>query len=215
MLFNDCTLEKLDSTFNLKPLPAKQMAVLQAWLNGQSEITAHEQNHLPLLQEYLHEHVDDWNEQELALHFIGPMFALVQFDYQRKIGLFAERPFGGLVEGIEMSGRPDEMIATGFREPKKPYFCFQEYKKERDPNGDPAGQTLAAMLVAQEVNEHRFPIYGCYVLGRYWRFIALQGKIYAISDEYSAIKPEIFDILRILKVLKQLIIERVSQEDNP
>lgn len=36
------------------------------------------------------------------------------------------------VEGIEMSGRPDEMIATGYREPKKPFFCFQEQDAEGD-----------------------------------------------------------------------------------
>ncbi len=31
-----------------------------------------------------------------------------------------------------MSGRPDEMIATGYREPKKPFFCFQEQDAEGD-----------------------------------------------------------------------------------
>ncbi len=210
MFFKDCTLEQLDKTFNLRPLPLKRMPILQNWLNGASEISEQERGYVLTLQEYLNEHVDSWNEQELALHFIGPIFALVQFEYERKFGLFAERPFGGIVEGIEMNGRADEMIATGYREPDKPYFCFQEYKKEKDPYGDPAGQALAAMLVAQEVNEHQFPIYGCYVLGRYWRFMALQGKEYAISDSYVATKNDVFDILRILKVLKQMIIERVK-----
>ncbi len=212
MLFTECTLEKLDKTFSLKPLPLKRMPVLQAWLNGQSEITDHERNHLPILQQYLQEDVENWNEQELAMHFIGPMFALVQFGYERKFNLFAERSFSGVVEDIEMNGRPDGLIATGYREPDKPYFCFQEYKKDKDPNGDPAAQALAAMLVAQEVNDHQFPIYGCYVLGRYWYFMALQGKEYCISDGYTATKDEIFDILRILKVLKQMIIERVSKQ---
>ncbi len=210
MFFKDCTLEQLDKTFSLIPLPLKQMPILQNWLNGTSEISEQERGYVLILQGYLDEHVDSWNEQELALHFIGPIFALVQFEYERKFGLFAERPFGGIVEGIEMNGRPDEMIATGYREPDKPYFCFQEYKKEKDPNGDPAAQALAAMLVAQEVNEHHFPIYGCYVLGRYWRFMALQGKEYAISNSYVATREDIFDILRILKVLKQMIIERVK-----
>ncbi len=207
MFFKDCTLEQLDKTFNLKPL--NQMPVLEAWLQGQSDILEQERNYLLILQNYLRDNVDNWNEYELVMHAIGPIFTLVGFSYQHLFNLFGERPLGGTIEGTELSGKPDGMIATGYREPDKPYFCFQEYKKERDPNGDPAGQALAAMLVAQEMNEHQFPIYGCYILGRYWRFMALQGKEYAISDSYVATREDIFDILRILKVLKQMIIERV------
>jgi hypothetical protein len=209
MLFSDCSLEQLDDRFNLKPLPI--MPILQAWLNAPSDITESERNYLAILQHYLRENVDNWNEYELALHFIGPMFTLVEFNYQRQFNLFGERPLSGLVDGMELKGKPDGMIATGYREPKKPYFCFQEYKKEKDPDGDPEAQVLAAMLVAQELNEHQFPIYGCYVRGRNWRFMTLQGHEYATSDSYVATQEQIFDILRILKVLKQIIIERVTQ----
>jgi len=211
LLFKDCTLEQLDDTFHLTPLPLKQMPVLQAWLQGQSAISEQERGYALLLQEYLQEHVEDWNEQELAMHFIGPIFALMKFDYARKFNLFAERPLNGVVDDIEMGGKPDGMIATGYRHPHKPYFCFQEYKKEKDPNGDPAAQALAAMLVAQEISERQRPIYGCYVRGRFWFFMALQGKKYAISDSYVATREDVFEILRILHVLKNIIIERVSE----
>ncbi|MCP4345686.1 MAG: hypothetical protein GY795_09185 [Desulfobacterales bacterium] len=212
--FKECKLEQLDETFSLNPLPLKQMAVLQTWLNEQNEISEQERGYLLILQEYLQEHVEDWNEQELAMHFIGPMFALVKFDYERRFGLFAERPLNGVVNGVEMGGRPDGMIAEGYRRPKKPYFCFQEYKKDKDPEGDPQAQVLAAMLVAQEINEHQFPVYGCYVRGRFWFFMALQGREYCTSDGYVATREDIFDILRILKVLKQMIIGRVKSEKS-
>ncbi len=210
--FKECTLDQLDEMFGLKPLPLRQMPVLQTWLDGQNEVSEQERGYLSLLQEYLQEHVEDWNEQELAMHFIGPMFALVKFDYERKFALFAERPLNGVVEGIEMGGRPDGLIATGYRLPGKPYFCFQEYKKEKEPEGDPQAQVLAAMLVAQEINEHQFPIYGCHVRGRLWFFMALEGKEYGTSDGYIATREDVFDILRILKVLKQVIIERIKRE---
>ena len=42
-----------------------------------------------------------------------------------------------------------------------------------DPNGDPAGQTLAAMLVAQVLNQHQQTIYGAYVVGSDWNFMVL------------------------------------------
>ncbi|MCP4398123.1 MAG: hypothetical protein GY801_12600 [bacterium] len=209
--FKDCTLEQLDDTFHLTPLPIKQMPVLQSWLQGQYAISEQERGYALLLQGYLQEHVEDWNEQELAMHFIGPMFALIQFDYARRFNLFAERPLNGVVDDIEMGGKPDGMIATGYRHPNKPYFCFQEYKKEKDPNGDPAAQALAAMLVAQELHDCKFPIYGCYVRGRLWFFIALKGKEYAISDGYVATREDVFEILRILYVLKDIIIERVKE----
>ncbi|MDM8524984.1 hypothetical protein QUF80_16560 [Desulfococcaceae bacterium HSG8] len=210
--FKDCTLDQLDEMFGLKPLPLKQMPVLQAWLNGKNEISEQERGYVSLLREYLQEHAEDWNEQELSMHFIGPMFALVKFDYERRFSLFAQRPLNGAVEGTEMGGRPDGLIATGYRRPQKPYFCFQEYKKEKDPEGDPQAQVLAAMLVAQEINEHRFPVYGCYVRGRLWFFMALRGKEYAVSQGHLATREDIFDIFRILKVLKQMIIERVSND---
>ncbi len=209
MVFGECTLEKLDEMFNLKPLV--RLAALEDWLKEPGEISDQERIYLLTLQKYLQDNVLHWNEQELVMHFIAPMFALVQFGYEHTFNLFAERAFGGKVDGIALNGNPDGLVATGYREPKKPYFCFQEYKKEKDPNGDPAGQALAAMLVAQEINEHQFPIYGCYIQGRMWFFMALQGKEYAISDGYMATKDEIFDILRILKVLKQMIIARVTQ----
>jgi len=50
---------------------------------------------------------------------------------------------------IELSGEPDGIIATGFREPEIPPMpAFTEYKRQLDPNGDLVGQTLAAMLSA-------------------------------------------------------------------
>jgi hypothetical protein len=94
------------------------------------------------------------------------------------------------------------MVASGWRAPEIPYFCLQEYKKEKDPNGDPAGQCLAAMLVAQELNQHQHPVYGCYVLGRNWFFMLLKEKEYAISNAYPSTLEEVFDIFRILKALK-------------
>jgi hypothetical protein len=194
---------KLDKTFGLRQI--RTNAVLQEWLSATADISETENFILLALREMLIEHVDDWNEQELALHFIGPVFTFAKFSGEN-FNNFAERSLSGVVDGIEMSGKPDGMIASGRREPEIPYFCFQEYKKEKDADGDPAAQALAAMLVAQELNEGKMPIYGCYVRGRNWFFMVLQGREYCISENYSSTRDDIFDIFRILKVLKQKII---------
>ncbi len=207
--FSECTLAKLDKMFILNQTYKSQP--LQDWLNGNVEISDTENNVLEMYRQILTIQGHDWNEVELRKHFIGPMLTLVNFS-SKKIGMFAERSFSGIVNSIEMGGVPDSIIASGFREPEKPYFCFQEYKKERDPLGDPAGQALAAMLVAQEINEHKHPIYGCYVVGDLWRFMILQGKTYAISKAYVATDDAIFDIFRVLKALKQIIIRLVAMD---
>lgn len=198
--FREFTLYKLDKTFNLRQI--RSNPILEEWLSAPADISETERFILLTLREILIDHVDDWNEQELSLHFIGPIFTFVNFSGDN-FNDFSERTLSGVVDGIEMSGKPDAMIASGKREPEIPYFCFQEYKKEKDATGDPAAQVLAAMLVAQTLNEEDTPIYGCYVRGRNWFFMLLQGKEYCISENYSSTKDEIFDIFRILKVLKQ------------
>jgi len=148
--------------------------------------------------------VDNWNEQEYSLYFIGPLLSLVDFSDHR-FKAFAERHIEGVVDGESISGKPDGIIACGLREPEAPYFCLQEYKRERDPHGDPAGQCLAAMLVAQELNQHEHPIYGGYVSGRNWFFMSLQGNEYAISNSYTVTQDQIYDVFWILVELKDII----------
>ena len=205
--FKEWTLASLDETFGLQQI--RTMPVLETWLNGSAELSAFEHQTLVELQDNLIVNVHDWNERELAYNFIGPVLAFVRFTTEH-CNFFAERLFSGTVDGIEMGGRPDGMIASGFREPKTPYFCFQEYKKELDPEGDPAAQSLAAMLTAQELNEHHAPVYGGYVNGSFWYFLVVQERNYCISKPYVATDDDVFEIFRILRVLKQIIVQLVE-----
>ncbi len=210
--FTDCTLAKLDDLFGLTQIDPHPS--LTAWLQGEATLLDWEQAVLTHLQPALKRHVHDWNEVELLQNFIGPIFSLVNFSTER-FSLFAERPFKGVVNGIKLHGRPDGLIASGTRAPKRPYFCFSEYKREKDPHGDPAGQALAAMLVAQTLNDAAQPVYGCYVRGRDWFFMSLQGQSYGISAGHMATRPpDLEDIVRILKLLKQ-IISNLANKESP
>ena len=211
-LFRECTLEFLEETFALDQMQSP--TVLTNWLNSETAPTEFEQQILIRYQQGLIFNVHDWNEWELDSHFIGPLFSLVDFS-SKKFNHYTQRDLAGEVDGWKLAGRPDGMIATGRRAPKKPYFAFQrsvvtEYKKELDPHGDPAAQALAAMLVGQQQNEPGLPMYGCYVVGSDWRFMTLEGSEYAISRDYSGLTQEVFDIFRILKGLKQIVIERAG-----
>jgi hypothetical protein len=214
MDFGLCTQDYLERRFGLEPvfvLPA-----LNEWLDAALSLNDLEHAEANELRELLTLNVGHWNEQELSLHFIGPIFSLVKFTVVGKMNLFAQRPISAQVPDREnnlilLSGRPDGLLASGFRSPDMPFFCFQEYKREKDPDGDPAGQCLAAMLAGQVLNSRPDePLYGCYVVGQNWYFLILTGKQYSQSPAFSAATDEVFFILGVLKQLKALIIKRLQ-----
>ena len=211
--FRQCTLSKLDDLFGLRQVFSNQQ--LEQWLQTDMPVAEEEKRMLERFQELLFLNREAWNEQELSLHFIGPVFALARFTEPYRFNLFAERRIQAVITGleheIELSGEPDGIIATGYREPKIPLFAFSEYKRQLDPEGDPAGQTLAAMLVGQALNGNQQPLYGAYVVGSDWRFMLLEATHYTISRDYSALSNEIFDILRILKALKMIIFDLTAE----
>ena len=134
--FSECSLISLEKLFGLEALD--ECPALQAWLTEKAEISDWERSSLAYFQKILQHNVLSWNEIELIQNFIGPVFALVNFS-GKHCNYFAERELRGTVGEVTLYGNPDGMIASGFREPETPYFCFHEYKKHLDPKGDPAG----------------------------------------------------------------------------
>ncbi len=207
--FKSCNRLFLEDTFNLEQVD--KMDLLTEWIESINNynIEDYENKLLSILQENIIYRVDDWNEIELAENFIGPLLALINFN-TKTYGLFSERLLKAVIDGYELSGEPDAIIAKGRRVPKIPYVCFHEYKKEKDADGDPQGQCLAAMMVAQELNNNNSPIYGIAVKGDKWYFMILKGKEYAISRAYNATISELFEIVKLLKQLKTIIEEYVK-----
>jgi hypothetical protein len=213
--FRQCTLTTLDNLFELQKTFSSQ--TLDLWLQAEIALSEKERGILESFQELLLLNRDAWNEQELSLHFIGPILALAHFTEPYRFNLFAERKISAVIPGIEgdieLSSEPDGIIATGYREPKIPLFAFTEYKRQLDPEGDPAGQTLAAMLAGQALNGNNHPVYGAYVICSDWNFMVLEDKHYTISRDYSALSTEVFDLLRILKALKQIVMALTASPD--
>ena len=205
--FKNWSLAKAEETFGLDRVAA--LPSLTDWLAATSTNDAEEMRTVTRLQTQLIEKVDGWNEAELSNRFINPLIDLVSIQ-SRYHGFFIERPIKGIVGNYELSGNVDAMIASGYREPHKPFFCLSEYKKEGKAAGDAIGQVLVEMMVAQSLNNDEQPIYGCYVLGRNWFFLTLEGKRYAKSLAFDSTKDDIHDILRILKGLKAIVERRVG-----
>lgn len=205
--FKNCTLAFLEDELGIQQM--EECRTLDAWLAPPHSLDSHDITRINELQKLLRFNVMDWNEQELALHFIGPLLTYLNFS-SKAYNLFAGREISGVVEKtdgtpLKLLGKPDGMIASGRREPKQPYFCFQEYKKERDNSGDPAAQALAAMLVGQQLNQTTNTIYGAYIIGRDWYFMTLIGKEYCISRGYDATTDDLHIVFSTLLRLKQKI----------
>lgn len=207
MKFSECTIPFLEK--KLKLIENNELDSLNSWLSMSNDISEFQKQSLLFYQKELKFNIWNWNEQELSLHFIGPLMSLSEFS-TNAFNLFAQRNLAGIIDDVELSGKPDGIIAKGRREPEIPYFCFQEYKKELDPDGHPLPQVLGAMLVGQTLNNINQTMYGCYVIGKMWTFVVLENRNYTTSESYDATSDEIFDIFRILLNLKK-IIEQLSR----
>jgi hypothetical protein len=204
--FREWTLTKLENTFGIQQIYDRNYGLLKKWqdLSKTMPISDFERETLLNLQEPLEWGGRGWNEYELENKFISPVIMAVKFD-DKIIGYFLERPLKGIVGDYELSGIVDGMIATGVRDPNKPFFCMHEYKRSVDNDGQPDAQALAAMLVVQAEDNGRKPVYGLYIVGLNWNFMVLHGNEYCISQSYNAEKEELFDIFRMLKALKHII----------
>ncbi len=200
--FREWTLDKIDDAFGLDQV--RKLPILDELLAFPYQLDDYENRYLNQLRETYFLGGDDWNEAELENKIISPLFVFAQID-NKKFAYFLERELITTIDEYELSGKVDGMIATGFRNPKKPYFCMNEYKRATDPNGDPKGQALIAMLVAQKLNDNKQPILGCFIVGRHWCFMALVGNEYAISNSLACDDDEIYDIYRVLKSLRHQI----------
>lgn len=200
--FKHWTRQNISDEFGLKR--THQCKDLEDWLNTNIELSNTEKQSLDTLSTKLSLYVDIWNEQELIIKFISFMIAMADYDTE-SFRTYANRQLKATINGKEVSGLVDLMIASGEFEPKKPYFCLHEYKQEDGANNDPLGQLLITMLSAKELNDNDFPIYGAYVSGRNWFFLTLKEDTYCISAEYIATRNDIYDIMKILKNLKHII----------
>ncbi len=203
------TFKQLTENFIYYKLGYKQVyesEILNKWLelSKQQNISPEDVNILKRLQLLLIENCSKWNEFELSEWFIGPIMSFINFN-KNDIKLFAFREISVTVKEYELSGKPDAMIATGIDEPIIPYFCFNEYKQQTDPNGNPQPQLLGEMIAAQELNNNEKPIYGIYVIGYSWTFVVLKENKWCESNSYSAKDNDIFDIYKMLLALKEII----------
>jgi hypothetical protein len=187
-----------------------QSNLLNNWLDVENTFDETTKKRLEILKKAFFQYADYWNEDELKMQGISPIIDIVDYrtlDYT----IFSQRPLIATIDGIEIGGRVDFMLAKGQQKPIQPYFFIHEYKQEsKRGSSDAKGQLLSELLTAQHSNQGKFPIYGCYVIGRYWFFVVLKGKEYAVSNAYNASDDDIYQIIAILRQVKVYINEFIK-----
>jgi hypothetical protein len=147
--------------------------------------------------------IDGWNEDEYKFLFISPFLKLVNF-YSTYYSVFTQRPLSIQYDnGTKLTqGNVEWMLAQGRQIPENPHFFLHEYKPEKRRDNDPLGQLLIAMVAAQAINADDQTIYGIYVNGRNWFFVALVGKTYSVGNPYVSTSNDIFDLFAVLEFLR-------------
>jgi hypothetical protein len=211
--FKFWTSEEVENTFNIKR--QKNHPTLLKWLDASEIILSKETLAiLDVLKDELFEYIEYLNEEELKIHFIGKIIDLVRFDYLGRYRTFFGRQLTAETDEYILSGEVDFMVATGKMTPKQPFFFLHEYKQELKRDNDPLGQLLIAMIAAQTRNENNHqnadrPVFGCYVTGRLWFFVILEGKNYSVSKSFDSADTDLTQIIAILNKGKKYIEEQM------
>ena len=210
--FTDWTLQKLHNAFGLREVDS--LPALETRLNMPDNLDDLDRAILDRIRHQLKGAIDTYQEQELILKCIGGIITITDLD-GKTFRAFSERLIEAKIDGYTLKGKPDLFIAKGIQEPETPFFCLHEYKRGIESSGDPAGQCLAAMLVAQNLNgDAKQAIYGSYVLGQQWVFMTLVGRRYAQSVPYIVTRNDIFDIVRLLRGLRMEVARILHDDDD-
>jgi hypothetical protein len=207
---NHYSFDTVVDSFNINPIT--KCATLEDWMNAPlSPITDIHEGMLAELPEEYTENYIGWNEEELKMNIISIIFKVANVNQKGVVKTFYERKLSGKVDNKNISVIADCMIAshTNSGKPQTPYFFMQEFKRSKGDSNDPEGQMLAAMILAQEMNQDNKPLYGCWVQGKNWNFTTLLMRDYCVSKQYDVTDlSDLHQIVFILRKLKSLVLNR-------
>jgi hypothetical protein len=206
---NHYNVDEIIDTFGIHKTRGNEP--LKNWLTAQYTLSEDDGKLLERIYQRVQAFADGWNEEELKMNFVSFVLFLADIDEVGKIRTFFERSLIGTIGNVQISVKTDCMIASpkGLGTPREPYFFLQEFKKQKGDKNDPEGQMLAAMVLAQHLNNDHKPIHGCWLVGNIWYFTMLEGQSYYQSNSFDANdKKDLTQIVFILRKLKELILER-------
>ncbi len=168
-----------------------------SWFRADYTILAADIDFLQQLIDFHYLRLPSYSEEDLKMKFLSIILNKVQFandtinDFYNA-SLFAE------VNGVELNGFADYMVAKGIDEPEQPYFFLQEFKPLK-AGKDVDDQLFAELIAAIAINKTNI-MRGCYIIGQNWRFVIMEKDE---NNNYTAFVSKQFDSLE-LDDLKQI-----------
>ena len=175
--------------------------LLKQWLNVETQLTPMEQFLFDEILTDAKHNIHAWHEEDLKMKFIAFVLRLAHLTDAEDYHTYFEKTISSTIDGHYLKTKTDFMVAKSILDkPQQPYFHFQEWKPHKRPTGDSMAQLLEALLIAQEINQYKFPMYGCEVMGKQWSFVILQDKTYCLSKSYDCTEQD--DLLKIIAILR-------------
>ncbi len=109
--FSSLNMQDMADTFGLKSRNDLAFGLLP--------IPADQKSHLSKLIAKAEHQIQYWNEQELVIKYLSLILDLADLQGE-EYNSFAERSIAATVDGVEMSGIVDFIIAKGRYEPRNP-----------------------------------------------------------------------------------------------
>ena len=198
--------QEVEQKFGIRKVPKLQ--ALTDLLDVKPDSDEFEKKQLEKLRIEVGDLISALGEEDLKMFFISQLINIVGF-IKREYRMFFDQNLNGEINGETIGGKVDCLLAKGFQFPEQPFFFLQEYKSESRKAMDPLGQLLSAMVVAQVKNADDTPLFGCYVNGRMWFFVALVSKQYAVSAAYDATQQDLYLVVALLRKIKRLFEEKI------
>jgi hypothetical protein len=180
--FSTIRFSDLEKIISIKP--KRNFSKFEEWFSYDYALSESESIFLENLIDKHFILLPSYFEDTLKIKFIGPILNKVDFTAEYLHDWY-HASLSGILNGIEIKGFANYMVATGTREPNKPYFFMQEFKPSI-PDKDPEVQLLAEMLVTIEKNKTTI-MRGGYIIGQLWKFVIVE-KIAENNFEYFVSK---------------------------
>jgi hypothetical protein len=162
------------------------------WFNSEIKIS---QNTKIFLQKLIDENsslIDKYDEEDLKLYFLAPIFHHINFkSFEKEFRAFYNEKINYKTDKFILNGEVDFVLSLGLLKSKKPYFFIQEFKKGIEFS-DPRPQLIAELIAGLEISKFE-EIKGAFIIGSIWNFVILEklgeNKYqYFVSENFDSSK---------------------------
>ncbi|MFY7786521.1 MAG: hypothetical protein ACOVQA_01490 [Thermoflexibacteraceae bacterium] len=193
--FSNIRFAELRQFVNIQKV--KDFSKFDSWFEADYTVSATDTDFLQQLIDFHYLRLPSYSEEDLKMKFLSVILNKIQFA-NNEINDFYDAALYAEVNGVELNGFADYMVAKGIDEPETPYFFLQEFKPLK-AGKDVDDQLFAELIAAININKTTI-LRGAYIIGQNWRFVIMEKDA---ANNYTAYISKQFDSLE-LDDLKQI-----------